>query len=316
MTTIHRLGVAAALLVSAASAEALPSTLYVFGDSLVDAGNVFIATGGLTPNPAQGYFQGRFANGLSYTDILQAALTGAPTFPSLAGGTNFAFGGARGTGVGGFAVPGLPAQLGLHLAATGGVADPNGLYVLNFGGNDVFGLQSGDTGGLAPAAFSALFVSNMVSAVTTLDSLGATRILVMGVPNLTPTGFALEAALQSALGLVEPTLGAELIRFSYQSLLLDFVADPTAYGFPADTDFTTPCFTVRPIVDGRIDCTGFLSFDGIHFTAEFHRVLALEVARAASLPIPEPASWALMIAGFGLVGAALRRSRRRDAAIS
>jgi phospholipase/lecithinase/hemolysin len=316
MNQAHRFAIAATLLASAAAANALPSTLYVFGDSLVDAGNVFIATGGITPNPAQGYFKGRFQNGFAYTDLLQIALTGAPTAPSLAGGTNYAFGGARGTGIGGFPVPGLPAQLGLHLAATGGVADPNGLYVLNFGGNDVFGLQSGDIGGLTPPEFSALFVSNMVSAVTTLDALGASRILVMGVPNLTPTGFALESALQSALGLVEPTLGAELIRFSYQSLLLDFVADPTAFGFPADTDFSTPCFTVRPIVDGRIDCTGFLSFDGIHFTAEFHRVLAVEVARAASLPIPEPAAWVLLISGFGLVGAALRRSRRRISAMS
>jgi phospholipase/lecithinase/hemolysin len=308
-----RTAIAATLLVSAATAQALPSTLYVFGDSLVDAGNVFLATGGATPSPAQGYFQGRFTNGLDYTDLLQRALTGAPTAPSLAGGTNFAFGGARGTGLGGFPVPGLPAQLGAHLAATGGAADPTGLYVLNFGGNDVFGLEGGDTGGLPPAVFANLFVTNMVSAVTTLDALGASRILVMGVPNLSPTGFALEAALQAALGTVQPTLSAELIRFSYQSLLLDFVADPTQFGFPADTDFTTPCFSVRPIIDGSVDCTGFLSFDGIHFTAEFHRVLGAEVARAAALPIPEPATWLLLIAGFGLIGAALRRQRRETA---
>jgi hypothetical protein len=28
-------------------------------------------------------------------------------------------------------------------------------------------------------------------------------------------------------------------------------------------------------------------------------------------PIPEPATWALMLAGFGLVGVAVRRGRRR-----
>ncbi|MFN7177524.1 MAG: hypothetical protein ACK4MX_11630, partial [Thermaurantiacus sp.] len=99
MKHAHRAVIAATLLTSAATAQALPSTLYVFGDSLVDAGNVFITTGGVTPNPAQGYFEGRFTNGLDFTDILQQALTGAPTAPSLAGGTNFAFGGARGTGI-------------------------------------------------------------------------------------------------------------------------------------------------------------------------------------------------------------------------
>jgi hypothetical protein len=30
----------------------------------------------------------------------------------------------------------------------------------------------------------------------------------------------------------------------------------------------------------------------------------------AAGPVPEPASWSLMIAGFGVLGAALRRSRR------
>jgi hypothetical protein len=32
--------------------------------------------------------------------------------------------------------------------------------------------------------------------------------------------------------------------------------------------------------------------------------------------IPEPASWALMIAGFGLVGAAMRRPRLAPARVS
>lgn len=31
-----------------------------------------------------------------------------------------------------------------------------------------------------------------------------------------------------------------------------------------------------------------------------------------SSAVPEPATWAMMIAGFGLAGAALRSARRRD----
>jgi hypothetical protein len=33
-------------------------------------------------------------------------------------------------------------------------------------------------------------------------------------------------------------------------------------------------------------------------------------------PVPEPATWAMMIAGFGAVGVALRRRRRRTAAVA
>ncbi|WP_426162920.1 PEPxxWA-CTERM sorting domain-containing protein [Sandarakinorhabdus sp. DWP1-3-1] len=42
--------------------------------------------------------------------------------------------------------------------------------------------------------------------------------------------------------------------------------------------------------------------------AEFHQVDNLVVA-VATAAVPEPASWALLIAGFGMTGAALRRRR-------
>ena len=35
-----------------------------------------------------------------------------------------------------------------------------------------------------------------------------------------------------------------------------------------------------------------------------------------SAAVPEPATWAMMIAGFGLAGLGLRRNRRRTAAIA
>lgn len=73
----------------AVPAAAAPPTVYAFADSLVDAGNLFIATGGAFPNPAQGYFNGRFTNGHDFTDYLQLDFTGAPTASSLTGGNNY-----------------------------------------------------------------------------------------------------------------------------------------------------------------------------------------------------------------------------------
>ena len=61
---------AAAIAVPAQAQQATPnySSLTVFGDSLVDAGN--IRKLGFGADPAQGYFDGRFTNGYDYTDLL------------------------------------------------------------------------------------------------------------------------------------------------------------------------------------------------------------------------------------------------------
>lgn len=297
---------------STAAIAAKPSNVVVFGDSTVDSGNVFLATGGAIPAVADGYFQGRFQDGYNFADRLNIKFAGAPTLASLAGGNNWAWGGARGTGVGGFAVPGLPAQ-GFDFFTNG----PRGfssdsLVILNIGGNDVFGLQSGDTGGLAPEDFATLYINNMRSAVLALDGAGAGRILVMGIPNPTPTGFALNAQLQFMLDSIEPALGARLYRYDYFGFYQRLQADPTQYGIRADIDFSTPCLAVEQAVNGKIDCSGYFSFDGTHFTGQIHRAITRDLVQV--LGVPEPATWGMMIAGFGLVGAALRRQRRVAAA--
>ncbi|KAB7645637.1 SGNH/GDSL hydrolase family protein [Polymorphobacter fuscus] len=305
------IAVAAAVVASFGSlaAPAQATNVYVFGDSLVDAGNVSIATGGANPNPAQGYYQGRFTNGLNYVDYLNQRFAGANTAPSLAGGSNYAWGGARAIGpaYGGFPVPGLPQQLGSYLAASGGTADGNGLYVINFGGNDLFGIGGNDIGALTPAQAAGLLISNTVTAVQTLSAAGAGKILVTGIPVGGAAGLAIESQLQSALTAVEPTLQAELYRFSYLDFYTRFAADPTAYNFPATVDFDTPCVAANPVVNGGINCTGYFSFDGTHFTAQVQRGIARDIVQV--LGVPEPANWAMLIAGFGLVGASMRQRR-------
>lgn len=74
------------------------SAIYAFGDSLSDAGNAYIATGGATP-PAPPYALvngfGVFSNGPVWVQNLAGELGLGPLLPSLAGGTDFAFGGAQ-----------------------------------------------------------------------------------------------------------------------------------------------------------------------------------------------------------------------------
>ncbi|HJR14096.1 MAG TPA: autotransporter domain-containing protein [Rhodanobacteraceae bacterium] len=106
----------------------------VFGDSLSDDGNLSLALQlpqivRFTTNPGQ----------TGVEDV--ADYFGIPIAPALAGGTDFAFGGAGilnnspGTPS---VVPTLPTQLGMYLQATGNKADPNTLYAVWGGANDVF----------------------------------------------------------------------------------------------------------------------------------------------------------------------------------
>lgn len=298
---------ACAMTCAVPAAASAPTAVYVFGDSLVDAGNILIATGGTIPDPAQGYFQGRFNEGYDFSDYLSIRFTGLPTFPSLIGGTNYAWGGARAIGpaYGGVPVPGAKGQLDAYVAASGNVGDPNGLYIINFGGNDVFGINSGDIGLLTPIDAGLLAIDNIKNIVTTLDSIGAGNILVMGIPNGDATGTALNMGLQAALDGIEPGLSANLFRFSYTDFYGRVATDPGSYGYPPVVDFTTPCRAARPVINGKINCSGYFGFDGIHFANQAHIGIGRDLVLA--LGVPEPASWALMIAGFGMVGGALRR---------
>ena len=129
-------------------------SMYVLGDSLSDQGNMLAATTVLgAPLGQPGipdqlhYFQGRFSNGENYVDVLASDL-GFSVTPSLAGGTNFAFGGTRTNyniieqPLGPYPPGAYPWTLNLQTraflapAATRDV-DPTALYVVFSGSNDI-----------------------------------------------------------------------------------------------------------------------------------------------------------------------------------
>ncbi|MEO0499931.1 MAG: SGNH/GDSL hydrolase family protein [Pseudomonadota bacterium] len=300
----------------AAPAAAVPySDLIVFGDSIVDAGNIFVATSAdpdlpLTPDPALGYFQGRFSEGPTFADLLNARIEGTLSAPSLLGGQNFAFGGARivdntGEGFGQDSIPDLDLQVGTYLAGVGGVADADALYTISAAGNDIFAIQSGTTGGLTSEEYIALATQRTIANIVALDQAGATNILLMGVPNTSVAeGIALETSILTALATTE--LEAEVFNFSYFDFFTTILTDPSALGLPVQ-DTSVTCLEAREVVDGQIDCTGIFSFDGIHFTAPIQEALAGQVAALVGLVEDVPAPPALALFGLGLAGLAFRR---------
>ena len=297
---------AVALALSPVAHAASFSTYYVFGDSLVDAGNIRAVTGGATPNPALGYFQGRFTNGYDYTDLLSIAAFGTPTKASLTGGNNFAFGGAR-VVANADGIPDLALQLGAYATRASNIADPNALYILTLGGNDVFALSNNDIGGLTSAQYATAVATQYAGGVQYLNSIGARNILITGIPNAgNPFAVPLEGQLQTALNALTLAPGTNLYRYSFLNFFNTVATDPGSLGLPTLRTDTTCLRAKTP--GPNIDCTGFFYFDDVHPTAAVQAAAARDINRQFSIaPVPEASTWMMLIAGFGLVGFAMRR---------
>ncbi len=311
-----------ATLASTAAQAGPYSTIYVFGDSLVDAGNTqigVISAGGADPAPAsRGYFNGRFTNGPDYVDLLNQQNSGMFTRASLAGGNNFSFGGALTRNNGDF-IPDLQAQVGAYFVRSSGVADPNALYIINVGGNDLFAVASNP-------ALAATFAQDTIGTITTqlrlLNQAGARNILVTGLPDVggSPTvssqGAAASAAARAlsvqfnalfnqTLNNVTLAAGTNLFRFDYISFFDNIAANLSANGLPSNLDFSTPCIVANPN-NAAPDCTRYAFFDSVHPEARFQRLAFNQITQLVGIPEPAP----YLLTGFALVGLALARRKR------
>jgi phospholipase/lecithinase/hemolysin len=329
MKPFCRIAAACAVLLSPAAAHAY-SALYVFGDSLSDAGNVLLATSApgspVSPQPVPPYANGQFSNGPTWVQDLSVSLGLGAEQPSLLGGNDYAFGDAT-TGYAASnnpAIPSLQQQIQSFNTVQGNSAPSTALYSVWIGANDLFNiLSSGSTPSqAASAAQGAAAVET--NAIAGLAAKGAKSFIVPLVPNLgaTPDAKAAGAAAAAAataltqvydtaltLGLqaLEQADGISVTIVDSYSLLDAAIADPAAYGF---TDVTDPCY-VGAYTGGGTACTdpnNHLFWDGLHPTAAGHAIIAAE----AEYDLPEPGTVATL--GIGLAGIA-RLRRRRFAAL-
>jgi len=270
------------------------STIYAFGDSLTDAGNLYISTGDTVPvSPI--YSDGRFTNGNVWVQDLAHDLGLPGVTPSLAGGNDFAYGGAEagaeplGTTP---ALIDLPSQL-----AQFELADPkpeaNALYALSIGANDIDdAIADYETNPLAVVEDIHAAVFDEAIFVAGLAVHGAHNFIILNVPNLglTPEAAGPGARLATVLSayydnLLKNSLAALAakdhlnihIENTFQ-LIDEAVADPAHFGL---TNVTDPVWTgnFTSSTSGSLNATGaaqntYLFFDHLHPTAAGHEAIA------------------------------------------
>lgn len=322
--------------------------MFVFGDSLSDAGNTYYATANQYPqSPPYGdppilpngqKYPGRFSNGRVWVEYLAERLNiSQPTlvtdlvpdldfnkFPTTtlpAQGVNFAFGGAS-SGFGNAVLPQLPipgvlAQVqgfAANLQAKNQQADSNALYTLWASANDFIFINPVDS--ITPS-------NNVALALNTLAGVGAKNILVLNLPDLTqlplykgnnpkPPQDAVDdynSRLKQTLDGLSNNPNLNIMSVDIDYLFKQVSASPNSFGFTNVSDFCLNEATLEVCSNPE----QYLFWDRVHPSTVTHQLIAdkaLAAINAKSVPEPSTALGTLLIGAWGAV-VVLNRKRKQ-----
>jgi len=302
-----------------ADAETCDDNVVVFGDSLSDNGNLFSVTLGTLPPPAAGYDNGRFTNGKVWIEYL-ADMMGLnqpkPHYDKSIVGTNYAHGGASSgdtensawkTSFGGipFDIPakGLLSQTGDFLSDTSSDCASETLFAIWIGVVDL--LMLGETNVMN-------IVNNIETSIKSLINGGATKFIVMNLPQLAgspayvnpgsslflseeiPTGLfdditAFNKALADMLKTIDMSNDVTITHVDIGPLVNEVAGDPTRFGI--DGDVSTPTLNEPAFHSAQTpfyqSAPNALWYDGVHPSTSFHKLVAHEVHRTLTLTSPK-----------------------------
>jgi outer membrane lipase/esterase len=289
--TLLTTALAAGLGLAHGSASAQFNQFYFLGDSLTDAG-VYGAR--FTVNP-----------GLVWAQDLGSRY-GLTVTPSTQGGVDYAQGGARVTQPSPLIPTGAPqrslsVQIDELLHATPAL-NPNAVYTVWIGANDIFVNVSAAGAGLITAAQVQANITtaatDTLAQIARLRDAGAKRIMVFNLPDIgqTPLGKSTPTAPFSALsGLFNSTLQAglaslhvDIIPMNMFGLFNEVIANPASFGL---TNVTIPACTTP----SSLNCTTatlvapnagqtFAFADGVHPTPAGHQIISDYAAAIIEAP--------------------------------
>ncbi len=278
--------------------------IVAFGDSLSDVGNTYLASG-IPPSPP--YYQGHYSNGPIWLEYLANSLGVAAPTASLAGGTDYAWGGAEtGSGLSYEGTPNIGSQISTYLASNTPLSTQ--LITIWGGANDF--LNGGVTNPAVP-------VANLISEISTLAAAGGKQFLVPNLPllgdlpatNTLPQAnrdalnfltLTFDSMLYSQLNQLQGKLGITIHQVDIDSVFQNIIANPGAYGLTNVTD--------SAIADGNLSGQGYLFWDTVHPTTVIQELIG---ATAFATFVPEPSSLTLV-----LIAAPLLLVWRRRAAFT
>jgi phospholipase/lecithinase/hemolysin len=243
-----------------------------FGDSMSDSGNLFSVVG----KPGAPYFNGVFSNGYTYAEYINQHYNLESSKPSIKGGNNYAWGGAKANMdvvKGELSIPGIESQIKSYLSDSQKIKNLNEtVHIIFIGANDLFHVMEEKMDLLNAKEYLQTSAKKVADSVTKIKAAGGKRFIIPEVPDLslTPRYLHNETVKEytniynTHLKSIIPTHNNINLSFLDTSSFLKEFSKTTA-------KHKLPCLTSEFICNKPSE---HVFFDDIHPSAETHKAFS------------------------------------------